>query len=301
MSTTTKEFDLKDVVPDLLRNDIEWGENNLPPLPDDVPLVVNADASWKRRWLITRERLRADGGKRYFALTEGWDEQRRDCYGRLLAAIGWGEMRHIVDSCTWAAGNYEMPASWRGCIIKQAYEDMQHSASYITRGCRWSERDWWSGIDSKATFLDPTAQTILKRDLGGFFAVVGLHTEAYSAEDGGGYTALLCLDPVLARWTPNEIAQEAAHLSFLLPAMREYLDAGTAAESERKKRTLIADNEALFASMRAADTGALERFAVARLGLDRSVVEWRSDLAGRTRYLYREIGIEESYWPASLV
>jgi hypothetical protein len=300
VSTTTDKFDLKSAVPELLRRDIEWGERTEPPVPDDVPAVADADPSWRRRWLAARERLRARAAKSAEDLTEGWDEVRRDRFGRLLAAIGWGELRRIVDSCTWAAAHYEMPAAWRACIVKQAYEDMQHSASFITRGCRWSGRNWWNGIEGTATFLDTTAEAILKRDLGGFFAVVGLHTEAYAAEDGGAYTALLSLDPVLARWSPHEIEQEAAHLSFLLPAMREYLNSGAAAERERKKRVLVSDNEALFASMRTADTEALARFAVERLGLDRSLIEWRCDLKARTRYLYRAIGIEESCWPASL-
>lgn len=291
-----KAFDLKSAVPELLRLDIEYGESTAPSVPDQVPAVVDADPSWKRRWLAARERLRA--GRT--VSPEDWDEARRESFGRLLAAIGWGEFRRIVNSCTYAAAHHEMPAAWRACIVKQAYEDMQHAASFITRGCRWSARDWWEGFEGKATFLDATGEAILKRDLGGFFAVVGLHTEAYAAEDGGGYSAMLTLDPVLERWSPHEIEQEAGHLSFLLPAMREYLNSGGGVERERKKRAMVADNQALFASMRTADTAALESFAVNRLGLDRAAVEWQCDLAARTRYLYRAIGIEESYWPASL-
>jgi len=63
---------------------------------------------------------------------------------------------------------------------------------------------------------------------------------------------------------------------------------------------LIADNEVLFPLMREADRAALENFALDKLGLNRAMLEWPVDLPGRTRHIYRQIGIEESYWPEAL-
>ena len=63
---------------------------------------------------------------------------------------------------------------------------------------------------------------------------------------------------------------------------------------------MIEDNAQLFPLMREADVAALENFAVNKLGLDRSSVEWESDLPARTRHIYKQIGIEKSYWPDAL-
>ena len=52
--------------------------------------------------------------------------------------------------------------------------------------------------------------------------------------------------------------------------------------------------------MREADLAALENFALNKLGLNRSTLEWPVDLAARTRHIYRQIGVEESYWPEAL-
>ncbi len=289
-------FDLSEALPNLLRKDVEYSETNFPTIPAEVPEVVAADPSWCRRWLAARERLR----KPPAISVDEMDADRKQRFGRLLAAIGWGELRHIVLGCSYAATHHEMPGAWRACILKQAYEDMQHAASFITRGCRYSDQNYWNGVNSKASSVHPDEKRILERDLGGFFAVVGLHTEAYSAEDGGAYSALLSLDPVLSAWSPHEIEQEAGHLSFLFPAMHDYLNLCAHQEQVRRKRQLIEDNEQLFPLMREADLAALEGFAINTLGLDRSMVEWPVDLSSRTRHIYRHIGIEESYWPEAL-
>jgi hypothetical protein len=289
-------FDLTEALPGLLRQDVVYGETTFPEVPAEVPEIVAADPSWRRRWIAARDRLQKPP-----AVAVGqWDADRKQRFGRLLAAVGWGELRHIVLGCSYAATHHEMPGAWRACILKQAYEDMQHAASFITRGYRYSDENYWNGIDSKATLVHPDEKRILERDLGGFFAVVGLHTEAYSAEDGGAYSALLSLDPVLSAWSPHEIEQEAGHLSFLFPAMREYLNSGPRDEQERRKRQLIADNEQLFPLMREADLAALENFALNKLGLNRAMLEWPVDLPDRTRHIYRAIGIEQSYWPETL-
>ena len=288
-------FDSK-ALPSLLRKDVEYGETNFPEVPDQVPEVVAADPSWCRRWIAARDRLRQPTA---IAVDE-WDADRKHRFGRMLAAVGWGELRHIVLGCSYAAAHHEMPGSWRACLVKQAYEDMQHAASFISRACRYSDVNYWEGVDSNATFVHPDVKRILERDLGGFFAVVGLHTEAYSAEDGGAYSVLLGLDPVLSAWSPHEIEQEAGHLSFLFPAMRDYLNLCPPAEQERRKHRMIEDNAQLFPLMREADVAALENFAVNKLGLDRSSVEWESDLPARTRHIYKQIGIEKSYWPDAL-
>lgn len=289
-------FDLVNALPGLLRKDVEYGESTFPEVPAEVPEVVAADPSWSRRWIAARDRLQ----KPPAVAVDQWDAGRKQRFGRLLAAVGWGELRHIVLGCSYAATHHEMPGAWRACILKQAYEDMQHAASFITRGCRYSDENYWNGIDSKASLVHPDEKSILERDLGGFFAVVGLHTEAYAAEDGGAYSALLSIDPVLSAWAPHEIEQEAGHLSFLFPAMREYLNSGPSDARERKKRQLIADNERLFPLMREADLAALEKFTINKLWLNRSTIEWPVDLPGRTRHIYRRIGIEESYWPEAL-
>jgi len=289
-------FDLTEALPGLLRQDVVYGETTFPEVPAEVPEVVAADPSWRRRWIAARDRLQ----KPPAVAVDQWDADRKQRFGRLLAPVGWGELRHIVLGCSYAATHHEMPGAWRACILKQAYEDMQHAASFITRGCRYSDENYWNGIDSSATLVHPDERRILERDLGGFFAVVGLHTEAYSAEDGGAYSALLSLDPVLSAWSPHEIEQEAGHLSFLFPTMREYLNSGPRNEQERRKRQLIADNEQLFPLMREADLAALENFALNKLGLSRAMLEWPVGLPNRTRHIYRAIGIEESYWPEAL-
>ncbi len=289
-------FDLNEALPGLLRKDVEYGESAFPEVPAEVPEVVAADPSWRRRWLAASERMQQQPA----VAVDEWDAERKQQFGRMLGAVGWGEMQHIVLGCSYAATHHEMPVAWRACILKQAYEDMQHAASFITRGCRYSNVNYWNGVNGSATLVPPDEKRILERDLGGFFAVVGLHTEAYSAEDGGIYNVLLGLDPVLSAWGPHEIEQEAGHLSFLFPAMREYLNSGPRAEQERKKRQLIADNEQLFPLMRAADLASLENFAINKLGLSRAMLEWPIDLPARTRHIYRQIGIEESYWPEAL-
>jgi len=223
-------FDFSIVLPSLLRKDVECGETNSPEVSNHVPEVVAADPSWCRRWVAARDWLRPPAAIK----VEEWDADRKHRFGHMLAAVGWGELRHIVIGCSYEAAHHEMPGAWRACLVKQAYEDMQHAASFISRACRYSDENYWNGVDSEATFVHPDEKRILDCDLGGFFAVVGLDTEAYSAEDGGAYSVLLGLDPVLNAWSPPEIEQEAGHLSFLFPAMHEYLNLCPRAEQERR-------------------------------------------------------------------
>jgi hypothetical protein len=192
-----------------------------------------------------------------------------------------------------------MPASWRMCLLKQAYEDMHHSASYITRGCRIAGENYWTGVENH-TYRKNIEATypILRRDLGGFFAVVGLHTEAYPAETN--ILEALMMDPVLARWVPNEVTEEAGHLTFLYPAMRDYFHSGPPEEQERRQRQLVADNEILLETMLAGMRRNAERFLIDKLGLDSSIMEAFAHIPERTRFIYQTIGIEESYWPSWL-
>src|SRR5579864_9541744 len=85
-------FDLMKALPGLLRTDVEYGESNFPELPAEVPEVVAADPSWCRRWMAARERLQNPP----VVFVDQWDDQRIQRFGRLLAAVGWGELRHIV-------------------------------------------------------------------------------------------------------------------------------------------------------------------------------------------------------------
>jgi ABC-type transport system substrate-binding protein len=212
-------FDLS-ALPALLRRDVEEGERHIPAIPAEVPPAVAADPGWTRQWLGAKARLEQG----WPDTTEAWDAGRRRTLGRYLAVTGYVELELIVGGCAHAVAHYEMPAAWRACLVKQAYQDMEHAASYITRGCRWSGEDYWRGIDLPYRRHVAARAPILHRDLGGFFAVIGLHTEAYPAQTN--ILDALMLDPVLARWTPHEIEEEAGHLGFLYPAMREYLSTG---------------------------------------------------------------------------
>ena len=128
--------------------------------------------------------------------------------------------------------------------------------------------------------------------------MVGLHTEAYPAE-----TNILdpfAFDPVLVHWMPNEIAEEAGHLTFLYPAMRDYLHSGPFEEQDRRKRQMIDDNETLLATALASNRKNAETFLIGKLGMDPGVMEAFAYIPERTRFIFRTIGIEESYWPEYL-
>jgi len=282
-------------LPPLNRRDIEYSETHFPPLPDEVPAVLDVDPSWKRQWLAARARVRQEG-----PAYEGLDAKRQRYFARYLAVVGLAELEMIVLGCSYAATHYEMPPAWRTCLIKQAYEDMQHAASYITRGCTLSGENYWKGIDDVPyrQHIAKTYHPILRRDLGGFFAAIGLHTEAYPAETN--ILEPFALDPVLARWMPNEIQEEAGHLTFLYPAMREYLHTGTPEEQARRKRQMVADNETLLETALESNRKNAETFVVGKLGIDPSVLEAFAHIPERTRYIFRTIGIEESDWPQYL-
>ena len=281
-------------LPRLIREDVVQGEANLPPVPDTPPAVVAADPGWSRQW----QRVKRLVDRRTHEEPATWEPARRRLLGRYLATAGHIELSLIVGGCTYAATHYDMPAAWRACLVKMAHQDMQHAASYMTRGSRMAGEDLWA--DTTVNYRDyvAAAQPILRRDLGGYFAVVGLHTEAYPAETN-------ILDPfmhdeVLAHWFPTEIAEEAGHLEFLFPAIRDYLHSGSDAEQDRRKRRLVADNEELIETILAANRRAAERFLVGKLGLDRAVLEAFDHIPERTRFIYERVGVEPSYWPASL-
>ncbi len=287
-------FDIN-TLPQLIRRDIEHGEILFPTIPDDPPAVLDVDPSWKRQWLTARARVQQEG-----PTYESLDAKRQRYFARYLAVVGLAELDMIVLGCTYAATHYEMPAAWRTCLLKQGYEDMQHAASYITRGCKLSGENYWNGIDD-VPYRENIAKTyhpILRRDLGGFFAAIGLHTEAYPAETN--ILEPFALDPVLVRWMPNEIQAEAGHLTFLYPAMREYVHSGTSEEQDRRKRQMVADNETLLETAMEANRRNAETFVVGKLGMDPSVMEAFTHIPERTRYIFRTIGIEEHYWPQYL-
>ncbi len=286
-------FDFK-TLPSLIRRDIEYVETHVPEVPDDVPEVVAADPSWTRQWLNVKAFLEA----KTFESVETWDAKRKRTLGRYWAVTGLSEFELIVMGCTYAATHFEMPTAWRTCLVKQAYDDMEHSASYITRGCRLTGENYWEGIDLPYRENVEAHYPILRRDLGGFFAVIGIHAEAYLAETN--ILEALALDPVLARWFPREIEEEASHLAFLFPAMHDYLNSGPTEEQDRKKRQMVADNEILLETMLEANRRNAEAFLVNRLGLDASVMQAFAQIPQRTRFIFNRIGIEASYWPSYL-
>jgi hypothetical protein len=284
-------FDINSL-PQLIRRDIEHGETNLPPMPDEPPAVLDIDPSWKRQWVQAKTRLLEGTLPDIYT----WDPKRRQYLARYLALAGHAEMELIVLGCTYATTHYDMPMAWRTCLIKQAYEDMQHAASYITRACRMSGENYWNGVENQNYRKNIEARrAVLRRDLGGFFVMIGLHTEAYNAETN--IMEPFMFDSVLARWVPNEIAEEAGHLTFLYPAMREYLHSGTPEEQHRRKRQFVKDNDELMETHLEINRRNAESFLLGRLGLDPSVMEAYAHLPERTQFIYRTLGIEENYWP----
>jgi hypothetical protein len=284
-------FDINSLPP-LIRRDIERGETHLPPLPDEPPVVLDIDPSWKRQWRQAKARL-LEGT---LPDIQTWDAKRKQYLARYLALAGHAEMELIVLGCTYASTHHEMPAAWRACLIKQAYEDMQHAASYITRACRMSGENYWNGVENQTYRKNIEARhAVLRRDLGGFFVMIGLHTEAYNAETN--IMEPFMFDPVLARWVPNEIAEEAGHLTFLYPAMHKYLHGGAPEEQDRRKRQFVKDNDELMETHLELNRRNAESFLLGRLGLDPSVMEAYAHLPERTQFIYRTLGIEETYWP----
>lgn len=59
-------------LPDLICKDSEYGENNFPAFPDEVPTVVAADPGWERQWVKTKTQL-AEG----LPSTDAWDTKRK--------------------------------------------------------------------------------------------------------------------------------------------------------------------------------------------------------------------------------
>jgi hypothetical protein len=289
-------FDINNILPFLIRQDVEYIEHHFPEVPDEVPPVVAADPGWKRQWLKAKAQLQNSS----FLSTDGWSPKRKRQLGEYLAMIGFFELELIVQGCTYAATHYEMPAAWRTCLIKQAYQDMEHATGYLTRGCRMNDQNYWQGLgDLSYRRGIESFYPISRRDLGGFFAVIGLHTEAYPAETN--ILDVFMFDPVIAHWLPHEIEEEAGHLSFLYPAMRTYLHTGTPEEQAGKKRQLVADDQVLQeAFVEKMFKKMAENLLVGEIGLDASVLEVFEHIPERTRYIYRTIGIEEEYWPQYL-
>jgi hypothetical protein len=288
-------FSLEDAVPILMRKEIEWAEKNFPTIPDTVPEVVAKDPGWCRQWTNTKRAIDRGQG----APKRPSDAKRRRDAAHYLAMLGHLEFELIVLGCSYAARNYEMPAAWKMCILKQGYDDMQHAASFITRASRMIEENLWDGIPVPYRKSVELYRPILQRDLGGFFAAIGLHTEAYPAwtnlSGGGAIT-----DPVIGAWSLHEIEEEAWHLTFLMPAIKEYLHTGTSEEQDRRKLQMVADDQYLLErAVHPAHENA-KQFAVGRLGMDPEVLYGYEHLDERTRYIYRTVGIDESYWPAYL-
>lgn len=288
-------FSLEAAVPKLMRRDIEYAEQHYPPIPESMPEVVAADPGWSRQWTNIRRSI--EQGKN--APPKSKDPKRRQAVAQYLAMIGHMEFNLIVKGCSYAATRYEMPTAWKMCLLKQGFDDMQHAAGFITQACRIADHDYWQGVDTPYMWPIDAYRPILERDLGGFFAAIGLHTEAYPAwtnlSGGGPITSTS-----VGAWSLQEIEDEAWHLTFLLPAMKEYLHTGTPEEQDRRKRQLVADNEILLeAAVQPAYQNAKE-FVVGRLGQDPAVLYGYEHLDERTHYLFRTLGIEDSYWPAYL-
>lgn len=288
-------FSIEAALPPLIRRDVEYAEHHYPPIPETMPAAVAADPGWSRQWTNIRNSI--EQGQDAPRKTK--DPARRQLVAKYLAGMGHMELQLIVQGCAYAATQYDMPAAWRTCLLKQAYDDMQHAAGFITRGSRMANEDYWQGTDAPYLWPVNAYQPILRRDLGGFFSAIGLHTEAYPAWtnlSGGGPIA----DLSVGAWSLQEIEDEAWHLTFLFPAIKEYLHTGTPEEQDRRKRQMVADNEILLeAAVQPAYKNAKE-FVVGRLGQDPAVLYGYEHLDERTRYIFGAIGIEESYWPAYL-
>lgn len=287
-------FDIQ-TLPHLIRQDIEYGENNFPTVQDEVPPVVAADPGWKRQWLKAKAQLQ---NAEQLSM-EDWSDKRKATLGGFLGMVGHFELELIVHGCSYASTRYEMPTDWRTCLIKQAYQDMEHAASYMTRGCRMSNADYWHNMEDQSYRKGiESLYPVLERDLGGFFALVGLHTEAYPAETN--ILNAFMHDPVIAHWIPHEIEEEAGHLSFLYPAMHTYLNTGTPEEQARKKQQMVADDEMLQELFVQNMWRKMAEGMVNDLGVDAAELAVFDRIPERMRYIYGTIGIEEEFWPQHL-
>ena len=82
--------------------------------------------------------------------------------------------------------------------------------------------------------------------------------------------------------------------------MREYLHSGTPEEQDRRKRQFVDDNETLLGTMLESNRKNAESFVVGKLGIDPAVMQAFAHVPERTRFIFRTIGLEQSYWPAYL-
>lgn len=281
-------------VPALLRSRVGYTSDHSPSEPADLPAFVAEDPAWTATWNRARE-LRGtwEGGP------ESWSPKRRIAYAQWLAATGHYEMQLIVNSCAHAASNYDLRPLDRMAILQQAYDDMNHAESFIFRGSAIAGESYWDGVPR------PTSQRLTelvvgmaRRDLGGFFAAIALHTEAYPAH----YTPVeaFMADPVSGSWLNNEIAEEASHLDFLLPMVRRYLNDCDAETAEARQRQLVRDDETLMDGMVLAKRDGAARVLVDELGMPERVMERYDTLNERRRYVYGKIGLEEAYWPSDV-
>jgi len=132
-------FDINNILPSLIRQDVDYIEHHFPEIPDEVPPVVAADPGWKRQWL----KAKAQPQNPSLLSTEGWSPKRKRQLGEYLAMIGFFELELIVQGCTYAVTHYEMPTAWRTCLIKQAYQDMKHATGYLTYRTIGIEEEHW--------------------------------------------------------------------------------------------------------------------------------------------------------------
>lgn len=290
-------FQLAEAVPELLRKEIEWADQNAPEISEQIPPVVAADPGWTRQyqnvlrsWKWGAQRAESRGSS---------SSERRRVVAEYWANLGHLEFDLIVKGCSFAATHYEMPVPWRMCLLKQGHDDMNHAAGYIARACRIADEDMWEPRDPGYRRRIAAYGPILERDLGGFFAAVGLHTEAYPAWTNLSGGAPL-RDPNLVAWSLREVEEEAWHLTFLFPAIHQYLHSGTGDAQDRKKRQMVRDNELLLETVLHPAHANAREYAVGRLGMDASVLWGYERVDERTRYILHKIGIEESYWPAYL-
>lgn len=171
------------------------------------------------------------------------------------------------------------------CLLKQGNNDMNHAAGFITRACRMADEDYGQGVLAAYQKTVAVYQPIVERDLGGFFAAVGLHTEGYPAWTNlSGGTAIA--DPVIGVRSLKEIEEEAWRLDFLLPAIEKWLHVGTPDEIDRGKRQLVQDDETVLEGVLKPAHRNAEDFAVDLLDDDlrhHALVGVRRDLARRRR------------------
>jgi hypothetical protein len=280
-------------VPEILRDKVTYTERHTPHNPAEAPDLVQRDPAWLWQWEKARNLYGTwEGGP------PSWPEQRRTTYARWLAVTGHIEHDLIVSTCAFAASSFDLPVLWRMALMQQAHDDMNHAESYIRRACILGDTNYWEGVPT-VNYRDNIrhVQAIARRDLGGFFAAVALHTEAYPAQVSP--VEAIMLDPVMGRWLQNEIAEEAAHLSFLLPAFRAYLNPDDAELADARKRQLVRDNEVLRELILEKTRINTERFLVGRLDVPPSILDGFTRIDARTSYIFAQIGLEPSYLSGS--